>query len=241
MRSHFSFRPRLLPTLLTLLLLPTFIFLGRWQLHRFHEKKAIEQLYFFRQHHGALTLSQLLTQVDKRYYVVTMQGYFANQFQILLDNKIKNDHAGYEVLTVFFPDNETQGILINRGWIPVGKTREQLPTIAPLTSHEVLQGTIVLPPAKIFTLGKILENEGAWPLRAEALDISAIEKVVKHPLYPFVLQLTPSQFACFDCYWLPLHTDPYRSLSYAYQWFSFALVLIILYIGLNCTRRRVSS
>ena len=107
MPSGYSFRPRLWALALAAAACAAGIALGNWQARRAEEKRA-----------AAAGLE------TKR---VSLRGVFRPEFTVLLDNKLRNHRPGYEVVTPLRLDGEH--VLVNRGWIEAGRTREALPQV----------------------------------------------------------------------------------------------------------------
>src|SRR5690606_21264936 len=122
------FAPSLLGTLLALVGIVSVANLGVWQLNRAAEKRALlDQMSA-----GAASIRPLETasQDVPRYQTVTATGRYDAAHQILLDNMPSmRGMPGYRVLTPF----ELRGdgwILVDRGWLPMGRSRATLPNVA---------------------------------------------------------------------------------------------------------------
>lgn len=232
-----TFKPKLIPTLATLIVLPIFISLGFWQLQRAEEKKILLQQY--EQRAGKpLQLHAIKSDGrDYQYSLVKLTGHFDNEHNFLLDNKIYQKRVGYQVLTPFIIDNEQQLILINRGWIPQGQSRQILPTIATVSGEQTLQGSLYIPP-KNFILSATEENN-TWPRVVQGINIVAFEKNLGQSLRPWIVLLDPKDKNGFVREWQPVvATAPQKNIGYAVQWFSFAGVLCVIYIFLNLKRKK---
>lgn len=129
-----TFSPGLISTAITLLLLPLFVYLGFWQLHRMEEKQRLQDKIEHYSSNQVPTLfdpsfeQKILNQkgttsffdiTDQfRYQKLQVSGRFLNHINFLLDNQILNGRVGYAVLTAFQIENSDFIILVNRGWIP---------------------------------------------------------------------------------------------------------------------------
>ncbi len=236
----YHFKPRWSLTLATLLLLGVFISLGFWQLGRAKEKTTLQQLYQNRLQAAPTPLNQLPPDIDLRYYPVTITGQYDVAHSILLDNKINQHRIGYEVITPFIIPNEKKVVLVNRGWIPAGQNRSQLPALTNVPVLQTLHGVIYIVPGRPFTLGEPVEAKEQWPLRIQAIVIPAVAKALQQPIYPFIVLLDPKQNYGFTRDWQPINTPAHKHTGYAVQWFTFAGVLIIIFVALN-TRKRKNS
>jgi surfeit locus 1 family protein len=116
-----KFTPGLIPTLAVILLLPLLCSLGVWQLHRAVAKQQLLDQFALRSQQKP----QPLANDELIYTPVQVSGRFDSAHLLLLDNRIVNGVAGYDVLVPFLPDQEnfspdgrSPAILVNLGWIP---------------------------------------------------------------------------------------------------------------------------
>jgi len=254
--KDYQFSARYSLTLFTVMTLALFLTLGFWQLARAKEKTLLLQTYESRLHAAPIPLEQLPKNTDLRYHRVQISGRLANAHNIFIDNKIHNHRLGYEVVTPFLLDNGGI-VLVNRGWVPAPKSRQTLPRVLPEDERQTLTGMIYIAPGKPFTLGKTVEDEQGWPLRVQVLKIPEIEKFLNRPLYPFIILLDASKISQgvaseksasaaepdslpFVRDWQPVNMPAYKHQGYAAQWFTFAAVLIIIFVALSIKKRNPS-
>ncbi len=65
-----------------------------------------------------------------RYQHVTVRGHFDPARQVLLDNMPSSaGQAGYRVLTPFVRPGSAKLLLVDRGWVPLGLSRDKLPDV----------------------------------------------------------------------------------------------------------------
>ena len=107
-------------TLLALIFMGFFIYLGLWQLNRAKVKQNLLAAYEMRINLPALSAQSFDLKKDLRYYRLTLTGHFDNQHTFLLDNKIFHQQLGYEVYTPFITPGLSP-ILIDRGFIRLEK------------------------------------------------------------------------------------------------------------------------
>lgn len=237
----YQFRPRLIPTLATLICLPIFISLGLWQLHRAEEKAMIQAELTARTTMPAIKLDNLHGNInDYRYRKISVQGHFDTKHQFLIDNKFHNHQLGYQVITPLIIAKQNKVLLINRGWLPADRDRRILPTLKQHTGLQNITGMISIP-GKSFTLAKsgmdVTMNK-QWPHRIQTLDLPLIERMLAKPVYPFVVLLAPKAKHGFVRQWQFINSKPEKHIGYAVQWFAFATILFILFVVLNCKRVR---
>ncbi|MFB8248974.1 SURF1 family protein [Streptomyces sp. NPDC001046] len=109
--------------LVALLLIPTMIRLGIWQMHRYEERTARNQLVSDALAAKPVPVESLtgpghtVTSAE-RYRTVTATGRFDAEDEVVVRRRTNaDDEVGYHVLTPFVLD-DGKVLLVNRGWIP---------------------------------------------------------------------------------------------------------------------------
>ena len=227
-----EFRPAGWSILLTLVGVVIFTSLGFWQLDRAAYKETIrlkfsERLAAGYQHYEPGVLGE-----DLAYRRFLFQGRFDNRHHFLLDNQVHEGQAGYHVLTPFEISNSDAIVLVNRGWVAWGATRETLPPIQATRSDDHVRGIAHLPVQSKFRLGKI-ELGQQWPQLIPYLDIEALREQYSPRLLPMILWLAPEQPGHYQRDWRPVWMPPEKSRAYAVQWFSFAGIALLQFFILN--------
>lgn len=243
--GRFSFSPALVPTLATLAVLPLLVTLGLWQLGRAAEKRELQLMYEQRAKRPPLPLDAAgWTAIrasndtgDLAYRRMEMQGRFDGAHQYLLDNRTRNGVAGFDVLTPFTPDGADGGVIVNRGWVPQGRDRADLPELPVPKESLAVTGTIDAKRKPLPLLGESGYRDPAWPKVVQRIDLHEMAKSLGYPLLPVVVLLDKDAPAGFSREWKPYYGIPvYRHQGYAVQWFALAIALIVIYIAVN-TRR----
>lgn len=212
---------------LLLIGIPILVSLGIWQLHRADEKRSIQANFAFRSQLPSLTLARAEQLSDANYYPVNVEGYFLNESTLLLDNQFHTHRLGYQVITPFIV-NHRQWLLVNRGWIPAGSNRNQLPTIAKVVGKVRLSGLLYTPQKNPFNSTQIETIQRVW--RVQSIVIPQIAKQLHHPLLPFVLLLDQNSLYGFTYHWQPINTKATMHTGYAVQWFALAFVFALMII-----------
>lgn len=236
--GNYRFRPGLVPTLATLALLPLLIGLGVWQLQRAEWKQGLVDANAERAALPAVALGSLLpvTAADQ-YRPVTVHGHYDLDHQLLLDNRINQGHPGYEVLTPLLPDGGGRGVLVNRGWVPASPDRSALPALPGTRGDLLVRATVKLPPEKIFRLADVEEAQAGWPRVVQQPELARFEALLGYPLEPLFLLLDPAAEHGFLRDWKPVYgVTPDKHRAYAAQWLTLALVLVLIYLGVNTKR-----
>jgi len=232
--SSRRFRPGLVPTLVTLVLLPIFILLGFWQLDRAEQKRDLQRDYEQRIDLPAFRLESRVSARDElEHRRVFVRGVFDEQHQLLIDNKIHKGQVGYYVITPLKMVGSDQYVLINRGWIPAGKSRSALPDIKVTNQHVTIYGVMAKARRDIIMISEQNRDTKGWPARMQWLDVKEFSKDTKFNVYPFAILMDADAPHGYTREWGPVNVDPDKSTSYAMQWFSFAVLLMIIYIVVN--------
>ena len=234
----YDFSPSLWPTIVTLLLLPVLTGFGIWQLERAAWKQQMVDSHADRARRSPVALQSLHDYRDAEQYTrVCARGYYDMEHQLLLDNRTYEGYAGYHVLTPLRLDESDKTVLVNRGWVPVGKSRAILPDIPGTTGEVLVDATIKLPPQKLFRLGAMDEVHEGWPQVVQQIELSELEERLGYPLEPLILLLDKDDVFGFIRDWKPVYgVTPDKHRAYAVQWFTLAAVLLMIYIGVNSKR-----
>lgn len=224
-----TFAPGLLPTLAFVPLLALLLWLGHWQWTRAAEKRAL-----FASFAAGTDATQRLPPPGaaplERYRHVIVSGRFVAARQFLLDNQVHAEVAGYQALTPFLLD-DGRWLLVNRGWLPVGPDRRQLPSLPVGEEHRELRGRVDAFPRAGIALTAAADSR--WPRVVNYPKPAELEAALGQPLYPQQLLLDADAPEGFVRDWQPPGLPPERHLGYAVQWWGLALTLVVLYLGLN--------
>ncbi len=234
----FEFRPGLWPSVVTLLLLVLLLGLGFWQLDRAEQKRRLVT-----QFQGGVSAdpiqvdAKLQAAPDLEYQPATVRGRLDPVHQFLLDNRIHQGVVGYEVLTPLLLPEDDVVLLVNRGWVPRGMHREQLPDVSLKEEWVQLRGQLKSPPQKVFTLGEGEDRHLGWPKVLQQIRLELQAEQLGKSLLPMLLLLDPDQDQGYVRQWEPvLGFGPERNVGYALQWFSLALALLVIFLLVNSKR-----
>jgi surfeit locus 1 family protein len=226
------FAPSWPMTLATLVLLAVFISLGRWQWERGEAKQAVWSE--FERKPAAKDLGTRDPDAVERFAHVRLSGRFDGAHQFLLDNRSHAGKPGYEVLTPFVRD-AGERILVNRGWMPFTGYRERLPDVSlPDSGAMTISGYLDELPASGLASGRAAPDAGnSWPKLTSFPSHAELERALGEKISRRMLLLDAAAPAGYVREWKPPGLAPTRHLSYAIQWWGFAVVLLVIYFGLN--------
>jgi surfeit locus 1 family protein len=171
-----------------------------------------------------------------RYKNVAVEGEYLTQYQILLDNQVEGEVAGYHVITPLQLHDRDQVILVDRGWIPALPNHHDVPEVETPTGRQKIEGQVWLPSQKFYTLKADTETSEAWQVVWQNMDIKAYAKAVPFKLAPVLLQMSPKNSGGFIRHWVRPDDRIATHLSYAYQWYGFAFATLAIYIVVGFRR-----
>lgn len=125
-------------------------------------------------------------------------------------------------------------VLVNRGWVPLGPTRAELPRAEPPTGVHTVTGVATVPREKVFMLARPEALTDKWQLIWQHVDMERYTRAVPFPVQPVVILLDPaSEAGGFVREWARLDAGIAVHEGYAFQWFTLALAVLVMFIALN--------
>lgn len=226
---QYRFRPKLVPTIVTLMLLPLLLSLGQWQANKAEYKQRLQKIYNQRTHAEPLLIGAQPLTMEDRYRKVLARGYYEPRYQVLLDNQIDQGRAGYQVVTPLHLKDSDMRILVYRGWVPVGEDRNVLPKIETPTGLVEVVGVANELSGKYLELGSQGANT-AWHTVWQNLDIKRYQALVPFPVQSLAIRLNPASAGGYVRDWPApdVHVD--TNIGYAFQWRIMALMLVLYYL-----------
>ena len=230
------FAPRAFTTLLTLVLIVMLISLGRWQLRRADEKRVLFDSFAA----GTDTTRpiDLGTPRLQRYQHVEVSGHYDQARQILIDNMVNAERAGYFVITPFAL---TGGgwMLVNRGWVPLGRSRAERPAIAVAGDTRQVRGRADNMPSPGIQMGTKAALAPPYPVVASFPSRKELAQLLGESSWTTAAELVlldPGEPDGYVRNWSAPGFPPIRHIAYAVQWFALALTLAVMYIVTNLRR-----
>jgi surfeit locus 1 family protein len=230
------FAPRVFTTLLTLAMIALLMSLGRWQLHRADEKRVLFDS--FAAGTEAARSIDLATPPVRRYQHVEASGRYDQDRQVLIDNMVNAERAGYFVITPFAL---TGGgwVLVNRGWVPLGASRAARPAIAVADDTRTVQGRADHRPSPGIQMGTKAVLAPPYPVVASFPSRAEIARLLRESSWTEATDLVlldPGEPDGYVRNWSPPGFPPLRHIGYAVQWFALALTLAVIYVVTNLRR-----
>jgi surfeit locus 1 family protein len=230
------FAPRVFTTLLTIAMIVLLISLGRWQLRRADEKRVLFDS--FAAGTEAARSIELTTSPLRRYQHVEASGRYDQDRQVLIDNMVDAERAGYFVITPFALAGGGW-VLVNRGWVPLGASRAQRPAIAVAGDTRLVRGRADHMPSPGIQMGTKAALAPPYPVVASFPSHAEIAQLLRESSWTAATDLVlldPGEPDGYVRHWSAPGFPPMRHIGYAVQWFALALTLAVIYIVTNLRR-----
>ncbi|AOB29453.1 hypothetical protein AKI39_00385 [Bordetella sp. H567] len=217
--------------------------LGRWQLRRADERRAVLAAIESGRRQPPLLLTAATPSDDLRpWRPVSVQGRWRADMTVRLDNRNQNGRPGYWIATpLMLEEGSNTAVLVLRGWLPRTLPGEP-PEAAPALPDGVrtVSGELVRRVPRLFELW----NPGgasddvlptAWPSRdgpptVQNLDLDAYARATGLHLLPAVMEQHAPSGDGLVREWPQPSVDYNQNLGYAMQWFAFAGIAGIAFV-----------
>jgi len=200
-----------------------FISLGFWQIER-AESKALKMKAFNEMQKSPPIA---LTNLSPAWSRVFVKGFYDSSRQVLIDNQINDGQVGYKIYTPFYFDDKA--IFVDRGWIPRGKSRSELPDIGFQSDRLRIVGSLLKPEKEVLAGDDIFTKN--WPIVSQTKLPNIIETKFNKNFSDSVIVLEPgSNFLKEYIPLQPFVISPTKHYGYALQWFTMSMVLFSMFI-----------
>jgi cytochrome oxidase assembly protein ShyY1 len=215
------------------------VFLGNWQLHRYHERSEINDRIDAAESAAAVPLATVLARPtaagtagpapgkDLSWTKVTVTGRYDPAHEIQARGRTVEGAVGFEIVTPLVLDDGT-AVLVDRGWVPPAEGGAIAAPVAPPapTGTVTVEGQIHLSESRPAPLerrdGRIDTRRIAVPRLAEEMP---------YPVYGAYVLLT-SQTPAADPGFTPIpvgQEDAWQNGGYAAQWWLFAVMALLVF------------
>ena len=218
----------MLPTFAMLVAVAVFVAAGNWQRGRMAEKGRLRAQIDAAAQMPAMPLPAGIPDWTAwRYRPVTAAGKFEAAHQILIDNRVQAGVVGYDVVT---PLDLQDGrvVLVNRGFVPGGSLRSELPSVPAPVGEVVVHGRIDIPVGGYFELGNTVASGAVW----QHLDPRRYAEATGVPVLPLVIEATAptGDDAALVRMWPAPDLGIERHQIYMVQWYAFAAMALGLWL-----------
>ena len=149
---------------------------------------------------------------------------------LLLDNKVLDGKVGFEAHQLFL-DNTGLFFLVNRGFVPMGRTREDQLKFSKVHDKPAdILGRVYQPSSQILLLADQNQTLAEFPIIVQDIDVKKMIAALGERVYPLVIRLEVEQLGSLPRYWPSTVMSPEKHKGYAIQWFSMALAVLIAWL-----------
>ena len=238
-----EFAPRSGAIAFVIVLLAVCVALGYWQLGRGRAKQELLDA-FARGSVESIDMTGFDTDELARYQHVRVRGRYLPGRQILLDSLPSSSGvAGYRVLTPLERADGRGLLLVDRGWVPMGATRDTLPDVTVGGEARLVRGRLDTLPVPGLRLGDAqAAGDTHWPRVLLFPTFADLETVLGARVAPRILLLDADLPDGYERKWRPsIGFGPERHLGYAIQWFALAVATAVAFVAMSLRRRSVTG
>lgn len=231
-------RPTWFAVALTVAGILAFIGLGVWQLDRAAQKDELLRRFAASAAAGVEDFGRVAeAPPEDRYPRLDLQGTFVPGHYYLLDDQTHAGKLGVRVYAPFAPRGRDPYLLVDLGFLPKdGGVDPRLPPLPEGETH--VRGLYVPPPGVGIRMGGNSLPGQHGPEKAMVyVDLNDIGADLGRSLYPRVLLLDADPASIYTRDWTPGFMPPARHRAYAFQWFTFALAALVIFVLLHRKRR----
>ncbi len=233
--AHRYGRPGWVVTLAAFVGLCVTLFAAYWQFGRADFKESLRQTYQLRQADAPIELNSIAGHPAEAVHFrkVTAEGEFLPEHSILLDNRLRDGVAGYEVVTPLRLAGSGDLVLINRGWTPRSADRSRMPVVETPAGAVTVAGTLIEPSERILELSGAVIEGPIW----QNLVLSRYRERTGLAVADFVILQEGDGADGLVRRWEPPGFGVRTHQSYAAQWLFFAFLIVIFYVYYGFIRR----
>lgn len=217
-----------------LVCVPIFVRLGYWQYDKAMQKQVLQQMQDAALEAEPVELPERIDDVQGwRYRRVGVTGTYRPEYQVMLDNQVMRNRAGFHVITPLRIAGTDRHVLVNRGWVAAEAEHSRLPRIETPAGEQRVVGTLWLPPDRFYSLEQPseLKNGGAWQPVWQNLDMQRYRQAVDFEVLPLVIRLDEDSAAGgFLREWPRPDERIAMHVGYAWQWFGFATASLMIWL-----------
>ena len=218
---------RIVPPVVAILLIVSFVSLGFWQLDRAAYKRQLAASFASASPESNVAYSRVLGDMSvSTYQPLKTLGRYQTDRQILIENIVKDGRLGMYVITPFEYSVDEPLLLVNRGWVPKPRQIGSTPDIEVTADQLEITGKAGRLPRVGIRPGEAFEGSDAWPRHAVYPTVDEVAAELDREVLSFVLLLDPDPAAGMLRQWQPVQSGPATHYGYAFQWFAMAIAVI---------------
>ncbi|MBL4670641.1 MAG: SURF1 family protein [Arenicella sp.] len=208
--------------------------LGVWQLDRADQKREIVAQLELLSEQAAVPIVELFNGDESaglRFRKVTLKGQYLQNTNFYVDNKVVNGQVGYQIFTPFQLEGGAPLVMVARGWVSIGESRQNLPNVVTKSGQIILEGRLNTAPAKppLWSEQYSVSDGDVW----QYLPMLKVAGFLQAKVFPLVVELAPSDSDVADdtalvTKWPEVDDQQVaKHLGYAFQWFAMAVAFFI--------------
>jgi surfeit locus 1 family protein len=210
--------------------------LGVWQAQRLRERRAANAVALAARSAPVLSLGSSSPDTDPAGRRVRARGRYDHAHDIVLRGREYGGVPGVEIVSPLLLDDSAGAVLVNRGFVPTPDAVTVYPDSLREPGEHWVEG-IALP---IRSGGGALlqrRDQASWA----RLDLAAVRERLPYPIDAFYIQQLPdTALPRFPRRLDPPVLDDGPHLSYAIQWFAFAIIALV-FAGIVLRKNSVSG
>lgn len=208
--------------------------LGLWQLRRLDQRRERNAEIMAGLNQPATVLTGQPVRPDElNFHRVSTTGMFDNNDSVAIRNRPFNGLPGVHLLTPLHIEGSEQAVLVDRGWIPLEDAEPERWSSYAVEGEVTIEGIAKQKqPRPAGFLVPTDPTPGPGEDRLEQwfrVDIDRIQEQLSYPLLPIFIEQSPDGQDTPPLQEGDPVLDEGPHLSYALQWFSFSLILLITY------------
>lgn len=220
-----------------------FINLALWQLERAAEKRQAASLWEAMQSAEPEEFTQFAVAQQQNDAMASFNGqplrltghYEPSPVAFLVMYQFWQGRPGFELISPFRLESSDEYVLVSRGWIPAGEGGS-LPDIPEVSGRHELIARLHVPD---LASAAVNVTDDSWPLRMQRLNTQQASALFGEPFFPHVLRLEPEQPGVLVRHWSAPDFSARMHYGYAFQWFLFTLLVLILTVMLSTNLLRL--
>lgn len=209
--------------------------LGVWQLGRAQEKIDLQETYNEQGSENPLPIEEVgMSGLENDARIIqnlhiSLDGQYLNEKTLFLIYVTYQEALGYEVVTPFKLDSSDKVVFVSRGWVLASTYEELKSKVTPITGSRTIKGQLFVPTEKQAARTNDIDlSTPRWPLEIRYLNTLELATLFEESIFPYEVRLDEDQEGLFIRHWPTVYVDTGRNFSYALQWFSMSIALLIV-------------
>lgn len=221
--------------LFVLILFSGFVRLGIWQMSRAQEKIQLQETYNELGEDYATPIEDVgMSGLENDAMTiqnmhVSLNGQYLNDKTLFLIYQTYEDTLGYEVVTPFKLSTSDKVVFVSRGWVYANTYEDLKAKVSPITGLRTIMGQLYVPTEKQAARTNDIDlSSPAWPLEIRYLNTLELAHLFEESIFPYEVRLDADQDGLYIRHWPTVYVDTGRNYSYALQWWSMSIAVLIV-------------